>query len=196
MFRTLADPNAEDASRAAALKYVVHFVGDLHQPMHASPRDDKGGNDYQVNLDGKGSNLHRIWDGTIVEGRGLAAAEYAAELMQTPLPDDPTLGSDRPTLEWALESCRLVEPATSIRRRRALDRHRFLDERRRWRTPPARGRQRLAHCSTTHSRRPAPTVSAAAVTTRCWSPTAPARCRPHGNGCAASNFRWTRCSRA
>ncbi|MGY1530335.1 S1/P1 nuclease [Luteimonas sp. A649] len=130
-FRTLADPQAEDASRAAALKYVVHFVGDLHQPLHASPRDDKGGNDYQVNLDGEGSNLHRIWDGTILARRELAAEAYAAELMQTPLPDDPTLGSDRPILEWALESCRLVEagdiyPADGAH---AIDTA-FLDERR------------------------------------------------------------------
>lgn len=109
MFRLLADTGADDEARATALKYVVHFIGDLHQPLHASPRADKGGNDYQVNLDGEGSNLHRIWDGTILERRGLAWEAHAHELMQTPLPEDPTLGSDRPTLEWALESCRLVE---------------------------------------------------------------------------------------
>ena len=109
LFRTLANPMLSDESRTAALKFVVHFVADLHQPLHASPRDDKGGNDYQVNLDGEGSNLHRIWDGEILKRRGLAWAPYATELMQTALPDDATLGSDRPVLEWALESCRLVE---------------------------------------------------------------------------------------
>src|SRR5690606_22854400 len=131
MFRTLSDPGLDDAARTAALKYVVHFIGDLHQPLHASPRDDKGGNDYQVNLDGEGSNLHRIWDGTILDRRGLDAKDYAAELMQTPLPHDPTLGSDRPILEWALESCRLVEageiyPADGVH---AIDTE-FLDARR------------------------------------------------------------------
>ena len=131
MFRTLADTNAADASRAAALKYVVHFVGDLHQPLHASPRDDKGGNDYQVNIDGEGSNLHRVWDGTILERRGLGWEDYAVELLQTPLPDDPTLGSERPVLDWALESCALVEagdiyPAEGTH---AID-PAFLDERR------------------------------------------------------------------
>jgi hypothetical protein len=109
MFRTLADPAKDDAARAQALKFVVHFIGDLHQPLHASPRDDKGGNDYQVNLHGKGSTMHRVWDGTIIERRGLDSAAYAAELLATPMPTDPTLFSDRPTLEWALESCRLVE---------------------------------------------------------------------------------------
>ena len=110
MFRTLADPGKGDAERAGALKWLVHLVGDLHQPMHASLRDDKGGNEYQVNLGGVGSNMHRIWDGTIIERRGLDAEALAdALLSERDVPHDPTLSSDRPTLEWALESCRLVE---------------------------------------------------------------------------------------
>ncbi|MGY0613239.1 MULTISPECIES: S1/P1 nuclease [unclassified Luteimonas] len=109
MFGVLANRGKDDAERTGALKWLVHLIGDLHQPMHASMRDDKGGNDYQVNLDGEGSNMHRIWDGTILKRRDLGAEAYAAELLQQPLPDDPTLASDRPTLEWALESCRLVE---------------------------------------------------------------------------------------
>src|SRR5690606_2326434 len=109
MFRLLADTGADDEARATALKYVVHFIGDLHQPLHASPRDDKGGNAYQVNLDGEGSNLHRIWDGSILDRRGLASAEYADELLEDMPVEDPTLSLERPTLEWALESCRLVE---------------------------------------------------------------------------------------
>jgi hypothetical protein len=109
MFQVLANPEKDDAARAQALKFLVHFVGDLHQPMHASPRGDKGGNDYQVSLHGQGSNMHRIWDGTILERRGLKSKDYADTLLQTPMPTDATLFSDRPTLEWALESCRLVE---------------------------------------------------------------------------------------
>lgn len=109
MYRVLADANQAAEDRAKALKFVVHLVADLHQPLHASPRDDKGGNDYQVNLHGEGGNLHRIWDGTIIKRRGLGFDDYAQELLQTPLPDDPTLASDRPVLEWALESCQLVE---------------------------------------------------------------------------------------
>lgn len=109
LYRILADPARDPADRAMALKFVVHFVGDLHQPMHASPHDDKGGNDYQVNLGGEGTNLHRIWDGTIIKRRNLVAEDYADVLLETPLPRDPTLSSDRPVLDWALESCQLVE---------------------------------------------------------------------------------------
>lgn len=130
LYRILADTSRDPAERTMALKFLVHFVGDLHQPMHASPRDDKGGNDYQVNLRGEGTNLHRIWDGTIIERRGLAALDYAEALLEAPLSPDPTLQSDRPVLEWALESCQLVEdgkayPAEGVH---AID-EAFLDER-------------------------------------------------------------------
>ena len=54
----LADRRRPDAERREALKFLVHFVGDVHQPLHASSRPDKGGNDFQVSLRGKGSNLH------------------------------------------------------------------------------------------------------------------------------------------
>lgn len=109
LYQALADRDRDPAERTRALKFLVHFVGDLHQPLHASPRDDKGGNDYQVNLGGEGSNLHRIWDGTIISRRGLDAETYAEALLESPLQPDPTLSSDRPVVDWALESCALVE---------------------------------------------------------------------------------------
>ena len=106
----LAQHERSDAERREALKFLVHFVGDVHQPLHSGPRDDAGGNRYQVNLHGKGSNLHRIWDGTILERRGLKSPAFATGLLaQAPLPADPTLHSPTPALDWALESCRLIE---------------------------------------------------------------------------------------
>lgn len=106
----LAQRGRPDAERREALKFLVHFVGDAHQPLHAGPRDDAGGNRYQVSLRGKGSNLHRIWDGTLLERRGLESGAHAARLLaQAPLPADPTLRSQTPALDWALESCRLVK---------------------------------------------------------------------------------------
>ena len=107
-FLVLSDRSRPDAERRDALKYLVHFVGDVHQPMHSSPRKDKGGNDVQVNLDGRGTNLHAVWDSDLVASRGLAPEAYATELARSPLPADPTGASTRPAVEWALESCRLV----------------------------------------------------------------------------------------
>ena len=51
-----------DEKRLTALKYLIHFVGDVYQPLHAGYMDDKGGNTYQLQADMRGSNLHALWD--------------------------------------------------------------------------------------------------------------------------------------
>jgi len=72
MIRTLADTSAPQAKRLIALKWVVHQVGDLHQPLHTTDRNhDKGGNEVKVSYFGethKGHlNLHSVWDTLILE---------------------------------------------------------------------------------------------------------------------------------
>jgi hypothetical protein len=63
----LADQRRPPADRLVALEWVVHFVGDIHQPLHASDNNDKGGNDLTVTYFGKLTNLHAIWDETILD---------------------------------------------------------------------------------------------------------------------------------
>lgn len=63
----LGDTSAPANKRLLALKWVVHIVGDLHQPLHAEDNDDKGGNTFQLQYFGKGTNLHAIWDSYIIE---------------------------------------------------------------------------------------------------------------------------------
>lgn len=63
----LGDKNATPADRLMALKFVVHFVGDIHQPLHAEDHDDKGGNSVNLTYFGKSTNLHSVWDGRIIE---------------------------------------------------------------------------------------------------------------------------------
>jgi hypothetical protein len=58
---------APDARKLTALKNVVHFVGDVHQPLHARFQDDKGGNKYQLQAFGKGTNLHAVWDSGLIK---------------------------------------------------------------------------------------------------------------------------------
>jgi hypothetical protein len=66
----LADPHASARARNEALKWVVHLVGDIHQPLHAADNDDRGGNDVQVVLAGVRTrgreSLHRAWDSELV----------------------------------------------------------------------------------------------------------------------------------
>lgn len=108
-FLTLSDRRRTDAERRDALKFLVHMIGDVHQPLHSSPLDDHGGNEYQVAYHGKSRNLHGVWDALILQQSGLSAPEYADLLARRPpLPADPTRRSDRPAVDWAVESCRIV----------------------------------------------------------------------------------------
>ena len=121
-FLALADRKRPDSERRDALKFLVHFVGDVHQPLHASPLDDRGGNDFQLSYRGQGSNLHAAWDGLILQQAGLPAAAYADRLSsQSPLPADPTRRSDRPAVDWAVESCRLVQDKTMYPPKHLID---------------------------------------------------------------------------
>ncbi len=106
----LGDRSQPDSVRRQALKFVVHFVGDIHQPLHAGYRDDKGGNTYQVQFDGKGMNLHRVWDSSMLYTRHLDWQQYAQRLdsigpIKLPPPIAPL---DNPYAQWAEESCRIT----------------------------------------------------------------------------------------
>lgn len=105
----LGDRTRPDAERRQALKFIVHFVGDVHQPLHAGYRDDRGGNRYQVRMDGKGSNLHRVWDSGLLGTRHLRWTAYAQRLADDgPVVLPPGVPGQAAPVQWAEESCRIV----------------------------------------------------------------------------------------
>jgi hypothetical protein len=67
--RLLADKSVPARERLMALAFLTHFVGDLHQPMHAGDHADLGGNKVAANYGviGGRTNLHSIWDGWLAE---------------------------------------------------------------------------------------------------------------------------------
>ncbi|MEJ6007058.1 S1/P1 nuclease [Paucibacter sp. AS339] len=114
---------APDEERLKALKYVVHLVGDVHQPLHAGFADDRGGNSYQVQGFGRGSNLHSLWDSGLILNRaggasalqGLVAADLArapTQLKEAPALQRSQVKAARPAaaepVVWAQESCRIA----------------------------------------------------------------------------------------
>ena len=152
----LGDRDQPQAARRDALKFVVHFVGDVHQPLHATNHTDAGGNGYQVSLrtdlapeayarkhyaDGvMGTNLHSVWDYYILGTAGFGATRtavtpYADRLDALPWPPMTEAGPSAPQA-WAGESCRLVDarglyPAGTHKLDQAyLDRYRPLAEQR------------------------------------------------------------------
>jgi hypothetical protein len=77
----LANPKTAPAERLLALKYLLHFVGDIHQPLHASDNHDRGGNCVLVALGGpRTTNLHSYWDTAVVTALGRDPDELARKL--------------------------------------------------------------------------------------------------------------------
>lgn len=93
-----------DSARLTALKWVIHLVGDLHQPLHAGFKADKGGNLYQIQAFGRGTNLHSLWDGAMIRNRpgGMDALRKAAATAGVAPPNAPQ------PADWAAESCKIV----------------------------------------------------------------------------------------
>lgn len=65
--RLLRDRALPRRERLQALLFLIHFVGDLHQPLHAGDRGDLGGNRFRTYYSRIQSNLHAIWDGLLAE---------------------------------------------------------------------------------------------------------------------------------
>jgi hypothetical protein len=78
----LTSPSTSAAERLLALKFLIHFIGDLHQPLHASDHEDRGGNCIGLapSPDGRDSNLHAYWDTGVVQTLGGSADQIATKL--------------------------------------------------------------------------------------------------------------------
>lgn len=101
----------DDAERAQALRFVIHFVADAHQPLHAGFRDDLGGNKVQLQFRGRGTNLHQLWDSGLLNERGLRAVPYADLLLRSPPAQLDTRWSAQAPARWVEESCALIDGA-------------------------------------------------------------------------------------
>jgi hypothetical protein len=153
--KVLADPAQPLEARRDALKFLVHLVGDVHQPLHAGAHydagghDDAGGNKFQVSLRTDippeayaqknyvngvmGTNLHAVWDYYILASAGRTQEKYARKLRwRVPRIDAARLGTPQ---SWAQESCRIIDgkqlyPPQHVMDRGYLDAMRPLAEQR------------------------------------------------------------------
>jgi hypothetical protein len=105
--KTLQDPNASLADKQVALRFIVHLVGDLHQPLHVGKCCDKGGNDVKVTWFGKPTNLHSVWDSQLVDEEQLSFTEMAAKLERHISPEDVVKWSDVNPRDWISESAKI-----------------------------------------------------------------------------------------
>lgn len=80
--RVLQREDSTIADRQLALRFIVHLIGDLHQPLHVSSAKvkDKGGNAVPVTFFKRQTNLHKIWDSDLIDQQQLSFSEYASWL--------------------------------------------------------------------------------------------------------------------
>jgi len=105
--KTLQDPNASRDDKKLALRFVVHLVGDLHQPLHVGKCCDKGGNDVKVTWFGKPTNLHAVWDSQLVDDEQLSFSELAAKLERHISNADVIAWWDVNPRDWMSESAQI-----------------------------------------------------------------------------------------
>ena len=101
----LSDSSLSRDQRADALKFLVHFVVDLHQPLHVGLAEDRGGNAIELRFRGERTNLHRFWDTHAIEWTGLSVREYLRGLEGAVSAPSRSLSLE-PTV-WATESLAL-----------------------------------------------------------------------------------------
>lgn len=114
--KTLRDPAASLADKQLALRFIVHLVGDLHQPLHAGKCCDRGGNDVKVTWFGKPTNLHAAWDSALVDYEQLSFTELAAKLERHISNQQVIAWWDVNPRDWVSESARIrdsVYPAAA-----------------------------------------------------------------------------------
>lgn len=90
------------------LKMLVHFIGDLHQPLHIGLAEDKGGNDFQVRWFNGGTNLHRVWDSDMIDSYQMSYTELASNTNVLTKVEVAAIKSGKP-LDWAYDSRLLAE---------------------------------------------------------------------------------------
>ena len=78
--KQLKSKQSSSAEKQLALRFIVHIIGDLHQPFHAGNGKDRGGNDVKLTFFWDDSNLHRVWDSGLIDRQQLSYTEWTNKL--------------------------------------------------------------------------------------------------------------------
>jgi hypothetical protein len=108
----LASPATPAGERLLALKFLLHFVGDMHQPLHDVDNHDKGGNCVLLNLGGpRQVNLHSYWDTVVIQGLGEDSRAVAETLAHRITPENQAAWEKGGPEDWALEGFHVAQSA-------------------------------------------------------------------------------------
>jgi hypothetical protein len=102
--KIVKDTTAPFEERQRALRFIVHIIGDLHQPLHAGNGTDKGGNDVKLEFFWDDSNLHRVWDSGLIDRRQLSYTEWTNWLSEKITPEQAAAWNTIDPLVYIAES--------------------------------------------------------------------------------------------
>jgi S1/P1 Nuclease len=100
----LENSSEKTGNRAEALKFIVHLIGDLHQPLHCADNNDDYGNKVKVTFNGQHTNLHAVWDSYLIDYPKLSVSDYAEQLSNSKSAQNDYLYTRGTINDWALES--------------------------------------------------------------------------------------------
>lgn len=106
----LRDDAAELESRRVALKFLVHLVGDLHQPLHVGRGCDRGGGLIEVDWFGDSVNFHNLWDEQLIESENLSYTELA-DFVDHASAEEIAAYQDSTPIDWTREAQPLLDAA-------------------------------------------------------------------------------------
>ena len=104
---SLRDPKASTAEKQLALRFIVHIIGDLHQPLHVGNGTDRGGNAVKLKFMWEDSNLHRVWDSGMLDQRRLSYTEWTARLSRKMTAEQVKAWMEPEPLVWMAESMQI-----------------------------------------------------------------------------------------
>ena len=106
-FQKLMDKNKVEplagSMKATALAFLIHFIGDVHQPLHVGKNRDLGGNKISVLFFSEKTNIHSVWDSKLIDHEQLSFTEYSAFIEKRHSAKKDELGTTNP-IAWAQES--------------------------------------------------------------------------------------------
>ncbi len=105
--KILQDPDASLDNKQLSLRFLIHIIGDLHQPLHAGNGKDRGGNDFGVSYAGQRTNLHWVWDEGLISSEKLAFSEWVDLLEPRITPEQVVSWWDSNPQSWIAESSAL-----------------------------------------------------------------------------------------
>ncbi len=108
LIKELKNKKVSNDKKQFYLRLLIHFVGDIHQPLHVGRLEDRGGNNIKVSWFNNPSNLHQVWDTRIIDFQQLSYTEYA-EAINYPTKNQRSIWQKEPLNIWFWQSYQAAE---------------------------------------------------------------------------------------